>query len=96
MRAGTALHSVLNLIRIAAVVSRPFIPDTSARIGEALGCSDAELRWPGADVRRELELLQPGRPFRVPPLLFRPLEAAEVAQWRARFSGTGAVTRSKS
>jgi methionyl-tRNA synthetase len=95
-RAGTALRTVLNLIRIAAVVSRPFIPDTSAKIGQALGCSELELSWPGADLRKELELLPAGRPFRVPPLLFRALEAAEVAEWRARFSGTGAVTRSKS
>jgi methionyl-tRNA synthetase len=95
-RAGTALKTVLNLIRVAAVVSRPFIPETSNTIGQALGCSEAELRWPGADVRKELEVLPTGRPLRVPPLLFRPLEAALVAQWRARFSGTGAVTRSKS
>jgi len=94
--AGTALRTVLNLIRLAAVVSRPFIPETSGRIAEALGCSDEELSWPGADVRRELERLPGGRPLRVPPLLFRPLEADVVAQWRARFGGTGAVTRSKS
>jgi methionyl-tRNA synthetase len=95
-RAATSLRTALNLIRFAAVVSGPFIPETCARIGQALGCSGAELAWPRADVRKELEVLPAGRTFRVPALLFRPLEAAEVSAWRARFSGTGAVTRSKS
>ncbi|HEU4581353.1 MAG TPA: methionine--tRNA ligase [Polyangiaceae bacterium] len=94
-RAGTALRNVLNLIRIAAIVSRPFIPEASAKICEAFALTEAEQQWPSSDLKKELDVLPAGRSFQVPPLLFRPLEAAEVAQWRERFDGTGVVTRSK-
>jgi methionyl-tRNA synthetase len=74
----------LNLIRLYAVLSRPFIPDAAEAMMAAMGCTDWS--WP-ADVPAALRHLQPGAGFSVPENLFRKITDEERADWQARFAG---------
>lgn len=85
--AGTVLAGAVNLIRICAVVSAPVIPAAAERVLDALGASPAERAWPGADVTGELRVLEAGRPFTVPDVLFRKVTDEEVTGWTERFGG---------
>ncbi|QFT45900.1 Methionine--tRNA ligase [Roseivivax sp. THAF40] len=74
----------LNLIRLYAVLSQPFIPDASAQLLEAMG--DPEAAWPG-DVDADLQALPAGHAFTVPDVTFRKITDAEREDWQTRFSG---------
>ena len=43
--------------------------------------------WPTEDIAAELSRLPPGRKITTPPVLFRKIEDAEVAEWTERFGG---------
>ena len=81
--ASTAL--ALNLLRIFAVLSEPFIPDASRAVMCALGTDDWS--WP-SDARTALRKLDVGREFSVPANLFRKITDEERDKWRERFAGT--------
>ncbi|NAZ37946.1 methionine--tRNA ligase [Rubellimicrobium sp. CFH 75288] len=74
----------LNLVRLHAVLSRPFIPDAAETIMAALRCDD--WTWPGG-AEEALSVLPPGHGFAVPDLLFRKVSDEEREAWRARFAG---------
>ncbi|ETX15195.1 methionyl-tRNA synthetase [Roseivivax halodurans JCM 10272] len=74
----------LNLIRLYAVLSQPFIPDASAQLREALGVQEAE--WP-QDLETDLQRLAPGHAFTVPDVTFRKIADAEREEWQERFAG---------
>ena len=57
----------LNLIRLYAILSEPFIPDASAKMLRAMHSDDRS--WPGA-VAEALTALKPGHAFETPDLLF--------------------------
>ena len=57
----------LNLIRLYAVLSAPFIPETSARMLSAMNTLDTS--WPD-DVAAALNALPAGHEFTVPDVLF--------------------------
>ena len=84
-RAAVAVRLALNLIRIYAVISAPFIPDASARMLDAMNTSDTA--WP-SDVSDALAVLQPGHAVGVPDMLFRKVTDDERETWRAQFAGT--------
>lgn len=75
----------LNLIRLYAVLSRPFIPDAAAAIMAALNCND--WTWPD-DLEAALKVLPEGHGFAVPENLFRKITDAEREDWQNRFAGT--------
>ncbi|PQO24813.1 methionine--tRNA ligase [Rhodobacteraceae bacterium WD3A24] len=83
-RAAATIRLAFNLIRFYAVISRPFIPDASARLMAALRCED--WTWPD-DVNRALTVLPAGHAFEVPEVLFRKITDDEREAWRARFAG---------
>ncbi|NYS23636.1 methionine--tRNA ligase [Rhodobacteraceae bacterium 2376] len=83
-QAAMQIRLALNLIRFYAVLSKPFIPDASARIMAALGCDDWS--WPG-DVSTALDTLPAGHAFTVPDVLFAKITDDQRADWAARFSG---------
>jgi len=83
-RAQAIVRLGLNLIRLYAVLSRPFIPDAAAAMMAALGCDD--WTWP-SDLPAAMRHLAPGRPYAVPENLFRKITDEERADWQARFSG---------
>lgn len=74
----------LNLIRLYAVLSAPFIPFASARMLEAMQV--AEAGWP-EDVVSSLSALEPGHSFTVPHVLFAKITNEQREDWETRFAG---------
>ncbi|MCE0504307.1 methionine--tRNA ligase [Roseivivax sp. GX 12232] len=83
-QAAMQIRLGLNLIRLFAVLSEPFIPDAAAQLLEAM--QDPEAAWP-EDVDAALQALAPGHAFTVPDVTFRKITDAEREDWQARFSG---------
>ncbi|MDJ0629413.1 MAG: methionine--tRNA ligase [Rhodobacter sp.] len=83
-QAAAIIRLSLNLIRLYAVLSAPFIPDASATMLTALKAEDAE--WPD-DVGAALDALPAGHGFSVPENLFRKISDEEREEWQARFAG---------
>ena len=83
-RAATDIALCLNLIRIVAVISSPFVPDFSRSIMASLKTDDWS--WPG-DIQAALSTLPPGHAFDMPDLLFRKISDEECTKWQERFSG---------
>ena len=73
----------LNLIRLYAVLSSPFIPDASGKMLSALNTSAS---WP-TDLLEFLQSLEPGHAFAVPDVLFRKITDDEAAEWAKTFAG---------
>jgi methionyl-tRNA synthetase len=83
-KAQAMIRLAINLIRIYAILSQPFIPDASATMMQALGCTD--WTWP-SDVSEAIRALAPGQPFAVPENLFRKITDEERVDWQTRFAG---------
>ena len=83
-RAAAIIRLALNLIRVYAVISSPFIPRASASMLSAMNTLDTE--WP-ADMRTALEALPGGHDFSVPDVLFRKITDDEREDWAIRFAG---------
>ncbi|MCF1708849.1 methionine--tRNA ligase [Tabrizicola sp. J26] len=83
-RAQAIVRLGLNLIRLYAILSRPFIPDASAAMMAAMGSDD--WTWPD-DVSAALRALPAGHGFSVPENLFRKITDEERADWQTRFAG---------
>ncbi len=86
-RAGAMVRLALNLIRVYAVLSRPFIPDAAATMMDAMGSTD--WTWPD-DLSAALTTLPPGHAYSVPDVMFRKITDEERTDWQARFSGVRA------
>jgi len=74
----------LNLIRLYAVLSQPFIPDASAAMLAAMRTDDDT--WPD-DLPAALDRLPAGHGINVPDVLFSKITDAAREDWQARFSG---------
>ncbi len=83
-QAAAMIRLAMNLIRLYAIISRPFIPDASASMMAAMGSTD--WTWPD-DVAQSLSALPAGHAFAVPENLFRKITDDERADWQQRFSG---------
>ncbi len=77
----------LNLIRVYAILSRPFIPDAAAAMMAAMGSED--WAWPD-HLSDALRTLPAGHGFAVPENLFRKITDEERADWQQRFAGVRA------
>ena len=84
-RAAAVIRLALNLIRIYAVISAPFIPNASAKMLSAMNTLDTD--WPG-DVEKAVEALSGGHAFTVPDNLFDKISDEAREDWQARFAGT--------
>ena len=85
--AALVLRTCINLVRTYAIASSPLIPFTSEALFDVLGMTEEE-RKAGLDDALDLTALKAGRPFEVPPILFRRLDLEEVDAYRKRFAGT--------
>ncbi len=83
-RAAMIIRLALNLIRLYAVLSAPFIPDASRTMLAAMQTDDTS--WPD-DLGAALETLAPGHAFAVPEVLFAKISDEQRAEWQARFAG---------
>ena len=84
-QAAAQVRLGLNLIRLYAVLSAPFIPDTSARMLSAMNTLDTS--WP-EDVAIALTALPAGHQFTVPDVLFAKITDEQREDWQTRFAGT--------
>lgn len=85
-QAAMVIRTCINLIRIYAIASLPFIPSTAQVIFDALHLTEAE-RAGSLSAALDFTVLQPDRPFDVPPLLFQKLDDSQIAELQARFGG---------
>ena len=83
-QAAAQIRMALNLIRLYAVLSAPFMPDASETLMGAMQTEDDS--WP-ADVQKALEALAPGHAFNVPDVTFRKITDDERDAWKERFAG---------
>lgn len=83
-RAAAIVRLGLNLVRLYAVLSEPFIPDASAAMMKAMRSEDRT--WPGA-IAEALTALPPGHGFETPDVLFRKISDEEREEWQRRFAG---------
>jgi len=84
-QAAMQTRLALNLIRLYAVLSAPFIPDAAESMLKALATTDAA--WPD-DIAAALATLPAGHPFTTPEVLFAKITDEARADWAARFAGT--------
>ena len=84
-QAAMQIRLALNLIRLYAAISAPFIPDAAAELLTAM--HDPDAGWPD-DVATALEALPVGHGFTVPEVTFRKITDAEREEWSERFAGT--------
>ncbi len=84
VRAQAMIRLGLNLIRVYAVLSAPFIPDAAQAMMTAMGTDD--WTWP-ADMSAALRALPAGHAFDVPENLFRKITDEERAEWQQKFAG---------
>jgi methionyl-tRNA synthetase len=83
-QAAAQIRLALNLIRLYAVLSGPFIPDAAETLMSAMQCSDDT--WPD-DVEAALSALPVGAAFTVPEVTFRKITDDERIGWQERFAG---------
>jgi len=84
-RAAMQTRLGLNLIRLYAVLSAPFIPDAGATMLAALHSDDAA--WPEGDLGEWLSALPAGHAFTVPEVLFGKITDEQREDWQTRFAG---------
>ncbi|WP_171168496.1 methionine--tRNA ligase [Ruegeria sp. HKCCA0370] len=84
-QAAAQVRLGLNLIRLYAVLSAPFIPETSARMLSVMNTLDTS--WP-EDVATALNALPSGHDFTVPDVLFAKITDEQREEWQDRFAGT--------
>jgi methionyl-tRNA synthetase len=85
-RAAASIRLALNLIRLYAILSRPFVPDASDAMLAAFGVEGDAEAWP-ADVAEALSALGAGHGFTVPENLFAKISDDAREAMEARFVG---------
>ena len=83
-QAAAQIRLALNLIRVYAVLSAPFIPDAAAKMLSAMNTLDME--WP-EDMNTALSALPEGHAFTVPDVLFKKISDEEREAWQGKFAG---------
>jgi methionyl-tRNA synthetase len=83
-QAAAQIRLALNLIRIYAVLSSPFIPDAAQNLMGAMKTIDNS--WP-TDVEKALQSLATGHAFSVPEVTFRKITNDERDEWKTQFGG---------
>lgn len=86
-KAAAQIRLALNLIRLYAVLSKPFVPDAAAAMMAAMGSDD--WGWP-EDVAAALATLPAGHAFTTPAVLFAKISDEQREGWEAQFSGVRA------
>ncbi|MFC5719658.1 methionine--tRNA ligase [Streptomyces gamaensis] len=83
--AALTLRTAMNLIRLYAIVSEPFIPATAAAMRSAFALTGDDATWVTADEAASLDALPAGTAFTVPPVLFAKITEEDLAAYRERF-----------
>ena len=84
-KAAAQIRLALNLIRIYAILSKPFIPNAAEKLMTAMQCDD--WGWPES-LEEALNKLAAGSQFIVPEVLFQKISDEECENWKSQFSGS--------
>ncbi len=84
--AAAMVRFALNLIRLYAVLSAPFIPDATERMLASMNVTDAG--WPD-DLDAALNVLPAGHAFEVPEVLFAKITDDRRVELEEQFAGQG-------
>ncbi len=82
--AAATIRLSLNLIRLYAVLSAPFIPDASKDLLAAMNTTDDS--WPD-DIAVALQSLPAGHTFTVPEVSFAKITDEQRKEWQEKFAG---------
>ncbi|MFD7022163.1 methionine--tRNA ligase [Promicromonospora sukumoe] len=85
--AAVSLRTAMNLIRLYAVVSEPFIPQTAATLRDVFALDGDTATWVDADAATSLDAVPAGTAFTVPPVLFAKISDDDLDAYRERFGG---------
>jgi len=85
-QAQTSILFAFNLVRLYAILSRPFIPDASDMILKNLGIEEQALDWPG-DIATAMQALSAGHHFTITENLFAKITDATCEEMTIRFAG---------
>lgn len=85
--AALSLRTAMNLIRVYAIVSEPFMPDTAATLRGVFALPEDTATWVTPEDAIALDKVAPGTGLTVPPVLFAKLTDDDVAAFRERFGG---------
>ncbi|MGV9315379.1 methionine--tRNA ligase [Streptomyces sp. NPDC003691] len=83
--AALTLRTAMNLIRLYAVVSEPFIPSSARAMRAAFELPGDDAAWVSAEEARALSAVPAGTAFTVPPVLFAKITDEDLEGWRERF-----------
>jgi methionyl-tRNA synthetase len=85
-RAAAIVRLSLNLVRLYAVLLRPYLTDAADRLLAALGLETAD--WPD-DVGSALKAMPAGHRIATPDMLFAKISDEAREDYTARFAGMG-------
>ncbi|WP_125778387.1 methionine--tRNA ligase [Antribacter gilvus] len=85
--AALSLRTAMNLMRVYAIVSEPFVPDTAAVLRGVFALPGDTATWVTPEDAVALDAVTAGTGFTVPPVLFAKLTDDDVAAFRERFGG---------
>ncbi|MGX2996099.1 methionine--tRNA ligase [Streptomyces sp. JNUCC 64] len=85
--AALTLRTAMNLIRLYAVVSEPFVPASAKAMRGVFALADDTAPWVTAAEATALDAVPAGTPFTVPPVLFAKITDDDLEGFRTRFGG---------
>lgn len=86
-KAAVGVRTGINLAVLSAIVAQPVIPETAAKILNAVGLPVDQRAWPTDSASELLDALPRGKSFDVPDVLFAKIEDDQIAQWSEQFGG---------
>ncbi|MBV9541793.1 MAG: methionine--tRNA ligase [Alphaproteobacteria bacterium] len=90
-RAAVGIRMGLNLVHLFGHLAWPVMPTAARAIHQAIQEAPEIIPWPDEPMAQYLDQLEPGQPINPPEVLFAKITDEQVAEWRARFSGTSAA-----
>ncbi len=87
-RAATILRLCLNLVRIYAILSAPFMPDTAEKIMAKFGLTSKDMpSLKDFNVEKEMSALKAGHKFEAGEALFERITPEKTAELQQKYSG---------
>lgn len=88
IRAATILRLCLNLVRIYAILSAPFMPDTAEKIMAKFGLTSKDMpSLKDFNVEKEMSALKAGHKFEAGEALFERITPEKAAELQQKYSG---------
>ena len=88
--AAVGVRAGLNLVALFGILAQPWIPETAARILDALGVPQENRTFKFVDdYAALLDALPHGHEITPPDMLFAKIEDDQVAEWSEKFGGEG-------